>query len=146
MIKIDNEFTVEAKAIEVWEVITQVDKYGDWNSFVSKCESSLNVGAPIKMRVHLFSFPITQKETILEHRQGEALNYGMQLPFKLLKSSRIHTVQTIDDSQVRYCSQFRLEGILSPLVALFMSAKLKKGFGRMTEEMRAELLRRQQQF
>lgn len=144
MIKIDNEFTVEAKAAEVWDVITQVDKYGDWNSFVSKCESSLKVGEPIKMRVHLLPFPITQKETILEHRQGEILDYGIQLPFNLLKSSRKHTVQTIDDTQVRYRSQFCLEGVLSPLVALFMAAKLKQGFGRMADEMRAEVLRRQQ--
>jgi hypothetical protein len=143
MVKIDNEFLVKAQPLEVWDVITQVEKYEDWNSFVSKCETSLVVGEPIKMKVHLLPFPISQKETILEYEPGVILNYGITLPLNLLKSTRKHTVEKIDEDQVRYRSEFRLEGIISPLVALLMEGMLNQGFTRMAEEMRAEVLRRQ---
>ncbi len=142
MIKIDNEFTVAASSEEVWNVITQVDKYGDWNSFVSQCETSLVVGEPIKMKVYLFPFPIFQKETILEYQPGVILNYGISLPLGLLKSYRKHTVKTVNENQSLYRSEFCLDGLLSPLVGLLMESRLKHGFGKMAEEMRSEILRR----
>ncbi len=143
MIKIDNEFIINAKASEIWDVITQVDKYGDWNSFVSECECNMVVGDAIKMKVHLLPFPINQKETVLEYEPGVIFNYGVNLPFNLLKSTRKHTVETIDENQVRYRSEFRLQGLLSPIVSAFMSSKLQQGFNRMSDEMKAEVLRRQ---
>jgi len=143
MINIDNEFTVTAKANEVWSVITQTDKYSDWNSFVSECDTTLAPGTPIIMRVHLFPFPITQKETILEYQPGIILNYGVNLPFNILKSSRKHLVESLEDGHVRYRSQFQIEGLLSPIIKLFMYNKLSQGFSRMAEELKAEILRRQ---
>jgi len=142
MIKIDNEFIVTATTTEVWEVITQLDRYGEWNSFVSECKSSLIVGEPIIMRVHLFPFPIIQKETIFEYTPGIILNYGVKLPFNILTSSRKHTVKPLEDGNVHYYSQFRLSGLLSPIVELLMSNRLYQGFSLMALEMQAEILRR----
>jgi len=143
MIKIENEFTVKAQASEIWEVITQVDRYSDWNSFVSKCETTLKVGEPIKMKVHLLAFPILQKETILEHQPGKMFNYGIKLPLNILKSSRKHIVEQIDEEHASYRSVFCLEGLLSPLVAILMESRLIDGFSRMSQELQAEVLRRQ---
>lgn len=143
MINIDNEFIVEASTHEIWEVITQTDKYGEWNSFVSQCQSTLKVGDPIIMRVHLLPFPITQKETILEYQPKKILTYGVNIPFNILKSSRQHSTEMLDNGKVRYRSHFKIEGLLAPLVKLIMLHKLEQGFSCMSQEMHDEILRRQ---
>lgn len=143
MIQIDNDFTVTASINEVWEVITQTEKYSEWNSFVSQCNTSLVVGDPIIMRVHLFPFPIIQKETIFEYRPNDILNYGVNIPFYILKSSRKHSTEWLENGCVRYRSQFKIQGLLAPLVKLMMLSRLEQGFARMANEMHAEILRRQ---
>lgn len=143
MIQIDNEFSVSATIGEVWEVITQTEKYGDWNSFVSECKTNLVVGEPIVMRVHLFPFPIIQKETIFDYRPNEILNYGVNIPLNILQSSRKHLVESLENGKVRYRSEFKIEGLLAPLVKLMMFSRLEQGFSRMANEMHAEILRRQ---
>ena len=144
MIKIDTEFTAKADPFEVWNVITQTEKYGDWNSFVSQCESSLIVGEAIKMRVHLLPFAITQTETVFEHEPNTVLSYGINLPFDLLSSKRKHVIEQLDDGMVRYRSNFYIKGLLSPLIRLLLANKLSEGFSNMTKEMQAEVLRRQE--
>lgn len=143
MIYIENEFVIDASASEVWQVITDFDNYGDWNSFVSQCESSLVPGEAIKMRVHLLAFPIYQKETVLDYIPEKVFTYGVSLPLMLLKSSRVHFVENINRQKVRYRSEFKLQGLLSPLVKILLGNKLKQGFCSMTEEMKSEILRRQ---
>jgi hypothetical protein len=143
MIQINNEFTIQADPSEVWNVIAQTDKYSDWNSFVSECESSLIVGEPIEMRVHILPFAITQKETILEHEPGVILSYGVNLPLNLIKSERKHTITILESGHVRYRSQFYIDGLFAPLVQILLASKLSEGFSNMTKEMHAEVLRRQ---
>ena len=143
MITIDTEFTVKADPTEVWNVITQTEKYGDWNSFVSQCESSLIIGEAIKMRVHLLPFAITQTETIFENEPGTVLSYGVNLPFNLLNSKRKHTVEGLENGMVRYRSNFYIKGLIAPLIKILLVKNLSEGFSNMTNELHDEVLRRQ---
>jgi hypothetical protein len=144
MIKIDNEFTVSADPALVWKVITDVERYEIWNGFVSRCKSSLVPGEPIYMRVHLLPIPIWQKETIISHEPEQLLDYGIALPFNLLRSSRKHTIEKLPGGEVRYLSRFRLEGLLAPVVRLLMEKKLQQGFARMATDLHTEIIRQKQ--
>lgn len=141
MIKIDNEFTIPANPDLVWKIITEVERYEAWNTFVSRCKSTLIPGDAILMRVHLLPFPIWQKETILSHEPKQLLDYGVSLPLHLLKSSRKHSLEILANGDTYYASRFRLEGLLAPLVSLFMEKKLHQGFARMAADLQAEIIR-----
>jgi hypothetical protein len=130
----------------VWDVVTDLGAYPHWNTFVVACESTLNVGAPIIMQVRLgASSPRRQTETILEHRPGELLSYGMRAPLRLLTSKRQHRLIPVDPETTRYESLFELRGPLSPLVEALLGANLKQGFSDMTQGIarRAESLYQQ---
>jgi hypothetical protein len=141
MIKIENEFTISATPDLVWKVISEVDRYEAWNTFVSRCKSTLIPGDAIFMRVHLLPFPIWQKETIISHEPGRLLDYGISLPFNLLKSSRKHKLEILVNGDVHYSSCFQLEGLLAPLVSLFMEKKLQQGFARMATDLHTEIIK-----
>jgi hypothetical protein len=45
---------IDAPASVVWEILTDLPRYGEWNPFCIKAESTLKLGAPIIM--HLTNF------------------------------------------------------------------------------------------
>lgn len=144
MIEIDESLPVRAPAPLLWEVITDFDRYGEWNPFVVSCQSSLREGEPIDMRVQIFeSFVQPQRETILQHVPGERLSYGLApKAFGSLASRRLHEVTDRGPRESEYRSHFVLEGWLSPFTELLLGSRLDRGFRAMTRALvsRAELI------
>ena len=42
---------INAPASLVWEILLDMPKYGDWNPFCVECESTLEMGAAVKMKL-----------------------------------------------------------------------------------------------
>lgn len=45
---------IDAPASVVWEILTDLPRYGDWNPFCVKCVSTLEMGAPVEMTLANF--------------------------------------------------------------------------------------------
>lgn len=139
---------INAPIAVVWEVISRLEDYPQWNEFVVACESTLEVGSPIIMQVCVTSSsPRQQTETIRAHEPGQLLAYGMRAPLGLLSSHREHRLAALDANSTRYESLFELRGPLSPIVAGLLGANLRRGFSVMVGGLaaRAESLYDQQQ-
>jgi hypothetical protein len=135
---IEQSIEIAAPAEIVWEVITDLPRYGEWNPFVVACRSSLEVGDPIEMRVAILkAFPQPQTEVVTAHTPGRQLCYGLAAqPLGALESRRCHDVQALSDTRAQYRSSFVLSGWLNPVVHLLLGGRLKAGFGAMTEAIR----------
>lgn len=129
---------IEAPAERVWEVITDLDRYPEWNPFVVACRSSLAVGAPIEMRVHVFrSFAQPQRETIFEHVPGRRLCYGVPMgSLGALASRRCHHLEP-RGAHTHYVSEFELRGWMAPVVRLLLGRRLAAGFAAMSAALKA---------
>jgi hypothetical protein len=136
---IDHVHEIDAGAARVWAVIADLDAYPAWNPFVVGCRSTLEVGAPIWMRVRIFgSFAQPQRETIFEHVAGSRLCYGLApLPLGALASRRCHELEPLGPDRTRYRSHFELRGWLAPLVRVLLGARLAQGFGAMSDALAA---------
>src|ERR1041385_8241712 len=117
---IEHRLEIAAPVDLVWEVITDLSRYPEWNPFVVSCRSTLVVGEPIHMRVKLFgSFAQPQTETILEHVAQKRLCYGVK-PTPRLASRRWHEVRAIDGARTEYVSHFELSGWLAGTIRVLM--------------------------
>jgi hypothetical protein len=135
---IDREARIDAPARVVWQVITDLAAYGEWNPFVPECRSSLRPGDPIEMQVRLGSGLSRQVEWITGYDEGRGFSYRMKpVPAGALCSARVHRIDAIDDTHSRYHTHFELEGWLSGLVRALMRRKLEAGFEAMTQGIRA---------
>ena len=117
---------------QVWQVLSDLDKYAEWNPFVKRCESSLAEGEAIIMWVKLLPFILRQKETIRRNDGAGFMEYGIHIP-GLLHSTRQHILSADNAQSCHYHSVFRLEGILAPVVGAMLGKQLRKGFSSMTE-------------
>ncbi|MTE16826.1 SRPBCC domain-containing protein [Nocardia aurantiaca] len=141
---IDKSVEIDAPAELVWQVLADVDKYGEWNPFVLECTTTLEPGSPIDMRVQLVGPPKKQREFIRSHTPGREFSYTMKpAPLGLLSSERSHLVTDLGDDRTRYDSHFQLDGPLASVVGGLLGGALRKGFGGMTDgvKSRAEALR-----
>ena len=124
---------IHAPSSTVWSVICNTADYYQWNSFVPSCDSTFKVGSPIIMRVRMFpAFVFRQKETIYANEAETLMEYGVRLPV-LLRSTRQHVLNKVDEQTTAYESHFRIEGLLAPLVTFVLGRRLKSGFAAMTE-------------
>jgi len=146
--QIKNAFEVEAPLDRVWEVITDLDRYGEWNPFVPEARSSLKPGESIEMKVRVFeSFAQPQTELVTVFEPGQRFCYTMYpLPLGAMRSQRCHSVESLGPERTAYRSDFELAGWLSPLVAVPMGSRLQRGFDAMASALkeRAEALHRNQ--
>lgn len=142
---IDCELEINAPLDTVWEVITDVSRYREWNQFTVECKSTLKPGDPIAMKVKLFGKPQPQTETIFTHVPKQSLSYGLDGgALKAIVSNRIHTVKALGPNRTHYHSHFELSGWMMPLVRGLMRSRLEHGFRVMTDGIRdqAEKLQR----
>ena len=140
---IDKSVEIDAPAQLVWQVLTDVDSYGEWNPFVLECRTTLEPGSPIDMKVRLVGPPRRQREFIRSHTPGHEFSYCMKpAPLGLLSSERSHTLTPLADGRTRYDSHFQLNGPLAPVVSGLLGSALRTGFTGMTDavKLRAESL------
>lgn len=144
---IDLEVEINASLDTVWEVITDVARYSEWNKFTVECKSTLKPGDPITMKVMLFSKPQPQTETIFTHVPKQSMSYGLDGgALKAIVSNRIHTVKALSPNRTQYRSHFELSGWMMPLVRALMRSRLEIGFRNMTDgiKMQSEKLQKAQ--
>src|SRR5215469_9728942 len=48
---------IEAPASVVWQILTDLEKYGEWNPFCVRCVSTLQMGAPVNMTLVDYTNP-----------------------------------------------------------------------------------------
>lgn len=133
MFVIDSTVEINAPAETVWQVITDLPRYGEWNPFCLAASSSLQPGDTIEMTVQLTARPQQVIEVMREFVPGRRFAYSMKpAPMGALSSLRSHDVEPLGPGRARYRSYFQLKGWLMPLVRALLGRKLEHGFGGMT--------------
>jgi uncharacterized protein YndB with AHSA1/START domain len=133
------ELDVDAPADVVWEVVSNVSRYAEWNPFVIRASSTCEVGAPIRMKVRLFtSFAQSQTEEITEFIAPERICWGLTGGGSAaLRSRRCQVVSPDGPSRSRYISEFQLSGWFAPVVMGLMGRRLEAGFRGMSDAVKA---------
>ena len=135
---------IKAPPEVVWSVITDFERYKEWNPFVVDCDAKLEPGAPISMRVRLGPREISQVETVSSVVEHKLFEYRMRPIKPFSHSCRQHHVKSDGIGGTTYRSHFELNGWLSGLTALSIGKHLRFGFESMTDavQQRAEVLAR----
>ena len=135
---IDKTLEIDAPAEVVWNVITDLPRYREWNPFVVDAKSTLKPGDPIDMQVKLRDKPQFQSEVITEFNPGKGFAYRMKpMPLGALRSLRSHAVEPLGPGRSRYVSHFEIDGWLQFLVLALFREALQRGFEGMSQGIKA---------
>jgi len=135
---IEHVLEVDAPPTVVWEVLTDLPRYPEWNPFVVECRSTLEPGAPIDLLVKLRAKPQRQREWMIENVAGKGFAYRMKpFPLGALSSRRSHELVDLGGGRTRYRSHMQLAGWLMPLVRALLGTNLARGFTDMSAAVRS---------
>lgn len=123
--------TVEIDApIElVWDVLTDVASYAEWNPFTTCRDTELKLGLPVHLDVRLGLYRRKQTEWVRDLEPPNLLSWGMHMgaPF-LLDSLREQRLTALSATRCTYCSTDLLHGWLTPLVMVSFAGIVRRGF------------------
>ncbi len=133
---------IDAPVERVWEVLTDFERYGEWNPFTPRVDASLKVGAPVVLHVKLGPFRLRQTVRIQTIEAPTLLAWSMTMGAAgLLSAHREQRLEPLDESRCRYVTTDTFHGLLTPPVALVWGGAIRRGFNSMA----VALARRSQQ-
>jgi len=96
--------TIHAPAARVWQVLTELEKYPDWNPFTVKAESTLKIGDPVALTIPRGGKMTTQTMVleILDEPKKIAWRLPKMIHKKLFTAYRVQTITEIDSNSCIY--------------------------------------------
>ena len=123
------EIEIDAPIDRVWDVLTDIEGYGDWNPFTPKVETTLEIGDPVHLCVRLVgNNKINRVETVTRN-QPYTLGWDMKMVTRtLLYAERVQVLTPIDENRTRYMTEDCFSGWLRPVVLGLLGKSMERGF------------------
>ena len=129
---------IEAPAERVWEILMDVEKYGDWNPFTPRVDTSFEIGSPVDLYVNMGPVKIKQPELIQAVDPPRLLAWGMTMGAHfLLFTRREQRLVTTGSASCRYETGDAFSGLLTPLIMLLCGRLIRRGFNDVARALKA---------
>lgn len=119
---ISTAIEIDAAPARVWEVLTDFDRYAEWNPFIVSASGVPEVGGRLALRMRAGGKTFTVRPTIVESSEGHVLRWIGRLGVRgVFDAEHIHSIEEAP-SGVRYVQQERFRGILVPVLGKTLAA------------------------
>lgn len=125
-----DKVSIQAPREFVWSILIDIPRYGEWNPFTYRVDTTLNIGDPIDLYVRM---PVRgdrmQTENVTIVQPPETLAWGMKMGFDwLLKAQRKQVLSTTGPDSCQYQTWDAFSGLLTPVVAKLFGEDILNGF------------------
>ena len=130
--------TINAPAERVWAVLTNLERYPDWNPFTFQVLGTLETGRPVELHVRMGKRGDTvSTETVQAIEPGRMLSWGMTMGMAVfLKARRDQQLQRIDDHTCSYQTWDAFSGLLTPIVVALYGRDIQQGFNAVADALK----------
>jgi hypothetical protein len=145
MKELNNEVEIHASAEQVWQLLTDFDRFPQWNPFIHRASGEPRTGAQLEVTTQASGAArTTSRPTVLNVEPNRELRWmERSLIPGLLDVEHIFTIEPLDAEHVRFTQREISTGLLVPLRAQRRNADIRRGFKAMNQALkaRAEQLR-----
>lgn len=138
MKELRTEIEIQATPEKVWQILTDLSRYPEWNPFISPAIGKTEVGEMVDITV-----PSGAKKMILhckvikaEPNRELCWKYHVLLP-GLFGGEHSFTIEPTEANRVRFIDREIFSGLLVPLQAKDIDTKSKRGFEAMDQVLKA---------
>ncbi len=123
------EIEIDAPVERVWQILKDVDRYGDWNPFSPRVETTLQIGDPIHLHVRLVGKRLMHRVEYITRNDPYTLGWEMKMGARfLLHAERVQTLTAIHENRTHYRTEDCFTGWLRPLVLALFGRGMERGF------------------
>lgn len=133
-----SQIDIDATPQRVWQVLTDLPAYPDWNPFIVRAEGRIAVGSRLRLRMQpVGGRPVTLKPTVVEASDGSCLRWRGTVGIPGLLDAE-HEYRIIErdggGSTLHQVEQF--DGVLVPLMKASLHRKTLPAFVAMNEALK----------
>lgn len=130
--KIRTAIEIRADRETVWSILTDFEKYPEWNPFIKSVTGEMKVGSRIKIRLQGMAF----KPVILTYDKNSEIKWLGSLFFKgLFDGEHRFKLTEIKEGTTLFEQSEKFMGLLVPLFAKSLDTDTKQGFQQMNEKL-----------
>jgi len=121
---------INASAERTWPVLTDLERYPDWNPFTVKAESNLNIGDPVVLHIPRGGKMTTQTMVLEVFDAPREVSWRLpkMLHKKLFSAYRVQTITAVDDNSCTYQTSDTFSGWLAASIHKATAAWVQDNF------------------
>ena len=146
-IKIEHRLGVKTPASVVWDIVSDLDRWSEWNPLYSQAGGRIGYGETLKLRLALPGQPERDLlATVTDWTPNEALHWRTTHLRGLVRTVRYLEIEAMSETGCIFSNGEIFSGLLSGSAVRPLRSSLKKGFEALGEAVRerAEALWREQ--
>jgi hypothetical protein len=131
-------FEVNARADRVWELLTSLDRYAEWNPQIPVATGVVEEGSPIKLRLVLPGRPPMELSAVIEEVRPASLFTwrGHLIAPWFFEGYRRFEISPIDERKVVVTHIEDVHGLFAPLFSVLMGTPVRKSQVALNEALR----------
>jgi hypothetical protein len=137
MKELRTEIIIQASPEKVWQTLTNLDQYPEWNPFIHHAIGAAEIGKTVDIDFEPDSKGLKLHCTVVTAEPNRQLcwRYHVILP-GLFRGEHSFTIEPMGDNQVRFIDREVFHGWLVPLQAKDIDTNTKRGFEEMDKALK----------
>lgn len=120
---------IDAPVELVWRILTETEKYGEWNPFTPQVQTDFQIGSPAHLRVRMGLTTVKMTETVCAFEEPRLIAWTKTFGARwFLVAVRRQVLEPVDDTHCTYRNTDQLTGLLAPVVLLLNGNYMRRGF------------------
>lgn len=134
-----SQFEIRATATQVWQVLTALDRYSEWNPQIPQASGTVGVGSRIALRLALpGKSPMDLVATFEDVQPGALLTWrGHLLAPWFFEGYRRFEIRPAGDGAVSVTHVEDVHGLFAPVFGLLMGRAVQQSHTALNEALRA---------
>lgn len=129
---------IDAPADLVWEVLSDVDRYGEWNSFSPEVRTDFTIGSPAEVVIAMGRRRVRVSATIRAFDPPRHIAWGGTLapPRWFFSFVREQHLEAVGTNRCRYHNVEHLAGACGPLIFFFLGGMIRRNYTAVAMELK----------
>jgi hypothetical protein len=128
---------VRAPAAMVWDIVYDIDRWGEWNPLYPEAWGEIRYGETLKLKLALPEQPERELlATVLDWAPNEAIHWKTSRLGGFVRTVRYLEIETMTEEGCIFSNGEIFSGLLSGTVVRRLRPSLKKGFTALGEAVR----------
>ncbi|MBI5565800.1 MAG: SRPBCC domain-containing protein [Chloroflexi bacterium] len=138
MKELRTEIEIQASPEQVWQVLTDLNKYPEWNPFIHHASGQARAGDKVDITFRSGSKEMTLHCTVIKAAPNRELRwkYHVILP-AFFQGEHSFLIEPTGDNSVRFIDRETFTGLLIPLQASDIDTHSRRGFEEMDKALKA---------